>query len=148
MRPASKRGVVSKVEEPEEEEEQRSEEKIRFLGHPGPTARLHRQDLVAEWKKRPDLAERAAAAAAAAERAFEKQSMKAEQAGGVDETRRDAPAPGLSRKNDKALEPEGSRAAPRAVAAPVAVRDGNDAPRVPMVEVLVDRAWFLAPVSI
>ncbi len=28
------RVVVSKVEEPEEEEEKRSEERIRFLGHP------------------------------------------------------------------------------------------------------------------
>ena len=47
----------------EEEEEKCSEEKINqsvrdsWLGHPGPTARLHRQDLVVQWKKRPDLAE-------------------------------------------------------------------------------------------
>ena len=51
------RVVVSKVEEPGEEEEKRSEEKIRFLGHPRPTARLHQQVLVVQWKKRPDLAE-------------------------------------------------------------------------------------------
>jgi hypothetical protein len=44
---------------------------------------------------------RAAAEEAAAEQAFEKKV-------GVDETRRDAPAPELSRKNDKAREPEGS----------------------------------------
>ncbi len=51
------RVVVSKVEEPEEEEEKCSEEKIRFLGHQRPTARLHQQVLVVQWKKRPDLAE-------------------------------------------------------------------------------------------
>ena len=48
---------MSKVEEPEEEEEKRSEEKIRFLGYPRPTARLHPQVLVVLWKKRSDLAE-------------------------------------------------------------------------------------------
>ncbi len=37
------RVVVSKVEEPEKEEEKRSKEKIRFLGHPRPTARLYQQ---------------------------------------------------------------------------------------------------------
>ncbi len=55
------RVVVSKVEGPEVsemEEEKRSEEKIRFLGHPRPTARLQQQFLVVQWKKRPeDLAE-------------------------------------------------------------------------------------------
>ncbi len=37
------RVVVSKVEEPEEEEDLRNKEKIRFLGHPRPAARLHQQ---------------------------------------------------------------------------------------------------------
>jgi hypothetical protein len=37
------RVVLSKVEELDEEEEKRIEEKIRFLGHPRPTARLHHQ---------------------------------------------------------------------------------------------------------
>ncbi len=46
------RVVVSKVDEPEEEEEKRSEERIRFLGHPRPTARLHQQVLVVQWNKR------------------------------------------------------------------------------------------------
>ncbi len=49
--------MVSKVEKPEEEEEKRSEEKIRFLRHPRPTAQLHKQVLVVQWKKKPDLAE-------------------------------------------------------------------------------------------
>ena len=49
---AQARGVVSKVEE-----EKRSEEQIGFLGHQGPTARLHRQLLVVQWKKSPALAE-------------------------------------------------------------------------------------------
>jgi hypothetical protein len=34
--------------------------KIRFLGNPGPTARLHRQVLVVQWMTRPDLAEKQA----------------------------------------------------------------------------------------
>ena len=51
------RFVVSKVEEPEEEEEKCSEEKIRFVGHPRPTAQLNQQVLVLQWKERSDFAE-------------------------------------------------------------------------------------------
>ena len=40
------RVVVSKFEKLEEEDEKRSEDKIRYLGHQRPTARLHRQVLV------------------------------------------------------------------------------------------------------